>query len=128
MVNVFQTRIGYRQLGQQEVQYVQLCQLHTCPSDKPLTPHSSPTFTMNTLRHDLELLKRDKSLSHHFTEPPILALKQPSNLRGLLISFKLSTHRDKHGGITACQTERCRFCFHISTSTHGDIPILKVFH
>ena len=76
----------------------------------------------STLKQSFVSLKDDPSLSGIFSEPPLLALRQPPNLRRLLTSSKLLTSDNISKGNTRCNKRRCQICKHITTEERINIP------
>ena len=86
-----------------------------------MTEFNPLVYTYNSLlRKEFATLKDDATLAGIFTEPPLLALRQPPNLRSLLTSSKLYTQRER--GNKCCMKPRCQICQHITTGDHVRIP------
>ncbi|XP_033103422.1 uncharacterized protein LOC117106179, partial [Anneissia japonica] len=68
----------------------------------------------NTLRKDILSLKQDPTIEPLFCNPPVLARRQPPNLKSLITSSELPTTTRDHGN-TTCQKARCQLCKFINT-------------
>ena len=75
-----------------------------------------------TIKQDFALLKGDSSLPATFSKPPLLALRQPPNLRQLLTSSKLPPFSKLPPGNKSCNKPRCQVCDHISQGSPIFLP------
>ena len=78
-----------------------------------------------TLKQSFASLKDDPTLSDLFTDPPLLALRQPPNLRRLIAPSQLPTSDEATRGNTCCNKQRCQICRHINTGDRVTIPNIK---
>ncbi|KAJ8036978.1 hypothetical protein HOLleu_17664 [Holothuria leucospilota] len=83
-----------------------------------------PSLT-RTLKQSFASLKDDPTLSDLFADPPLLALRQPPNLRRLIAPSKLLTSDEATRGNTCCNKQRCQICRHINTGERVTIPNIK---
>ena len=73
------------------------------------------------IKKDFAGLRGDPSLREIFPEPPVLAQRQPPNLRSILTSSRLRTNENGNGN-RPCDSSRCQICRHISTESHIHLP------
>ena len=76
-----------------------------------------------TLKQTFAPLTDEPTLSTIFSNPPLLALRQPPNLRRLLTSAKLPTPGQTIKGNSGCNKTRCQICKHITLVKHVNIPM-----
>ena len=76
----------------------------------------------HTLKTDFASLQEDSNLSELFSEPPVLALRQPPNLKQILTSSKLPKTHTPPMGNTKCNKSRCQVCHYIDTGNTVQIP------
>ncbi|XP_033103820.1 uncharacterized protein LOC117106549 [Anneissia japonica] len=84
------------------------------PRTRPLT---------NAIKTDFETLKKDPSIKAAFQNPPIIARRQPPNLKSLLTSTQLPTtgNTPKKGNMP-CGKARCQLCNIINTKQTFKVP------
>ena len=88
--------------------------------------HNPLTHSLaRTIKQDFAILKSDSSLPNTFTKPPLLALRQPPNLRQLITSSKLSPLKPSLGNVP-CNKPRCQVCQHMSLGSPVCLPNLKI--
>ena len=78
-----------------------------------------------TLKQSFASLKDDPTLHDLFNDPPLLALRQPPNLRRLIAPSKLPIPKQPSVGNTCCNKQRCQICKHINTGERVTIPHVK---
>lgn len=89
---------------------------------KPRTPFVTTYFPgadqlRKTLRQTQHLIDSDPYLSEVLPQPPLLAIRQPPNLKRTLIRSKLPEPSPTQHGTRSCQKTRCRTCQLIDEST-----------
>ncbi|XP_056418825.1 uncharacterized protein LOC130359365 [Hyla sarda] len=88
----------------------------------PLVATYNPTLEeIRKIIKDLQpILAEDEVLKQIFPEPPILAFRQPPNLKQKLVNRKLPTETsDTDNGTKPCAKPRCKLCQHICTNSEA---------
>ncbi|XP_033099381.1 uncharacterized protein LOC117103028 [Anneissia japonica] len=84
--------------------------------------HCPPIKSLgNSIKNDYKTLQEDPNISELYLHPPILAQRQPPNLKSLLTSSSLPLANPTHGNM-ACNNRRCQLCTIIDTSDRFRVP------
>jgi hypothetical protein len=82
-----------------------------------LTYHPCLRNSFNTIRGHWTTVEKKSKLSKVFPEPPMVAFKQPNNLRNLLVRAEMSKPNTTIGKSHSCGDKRCKCCKHMQHSS-----------
>ena len=91
----------------------------------PLTITYNPKLShlLKRIKTSWNNLSLDPSIKDVFNEPPVIAFRQPPNLRSLLVHTRLNPSPDTPtGGNSPCGNNRCQVCDHMITDPHSACP------
>ncbi|XP_071150518.1 uncharacterized protein [Mytilus edulis] len=82
-----------------------------------LTYHPSLKNSFGVIREHWKSVEKNSKLSKIFPEPPMIAFRQPSSLRNLLVRAEVSDNRSTSGECRSCGEKRCKCCLQMQHSS-----------
>ncbi|XP_071153604.1 uncharacterized protein [Mytilus edulis] len=82
-----------------------------------LTYHPSLKNSFGVIREHWKSVEKNSKLSKIFPEPPMIAFRQPSSLRNLLVRAEVSDNRSTSGECRSCEEKRCKCCLQMQHSS-----------
>ncbi|OCT84288.1 hypothetical protein XELAEV_18022446mg [Xenopus laevis] len=99
------------------LQYKQKPEINRVPQVVTYNPHLR---TLRKIARDLQDKLQDERLKSIFPDPPLLAFRQPPNLKSLITRSALL--QPTNNGTYPCGKKQCKTCPHIQTSDKIPIP------